>query len=321
MKFQYLTAICILTLLTLSSCDESFNPKGGYTEKYVLNCVLRGDTSYQVAILTHSYNVDGYDPYTNVTDPAIAGADIRLWYNDSVFVFRDSVVDRIGETRYSDSLKIYYLKNLNLLYNKPVEIEALLPNGRRLSSATMTSKEIMFDDKNSSKVIPPVNTSLVQVLWDNNSETAYYLPRFKVTWYRTVNGQSEMHVMEIPLRYNQEGDQYVPVYPNPSFQTSVFYDPESIKRALESISGGDPDKNNYSVHINNQIEIFGLDENLVRYYSANIQDNNFTVRLDETDYSNINGGFGVFGSYVIKNYDIRFNADFLTELGYNPIYN
>ena len=320
MKFKYLITVCTLTLITLSSCDESFNPKGEYTEKYILNCVLRGDTSYQVAILTHSYDVNGYDPYMNKTDPAITGADIRLWYNDSVFVFRDSVVDRIGGTRYGDSLKIYYLNNLNLQYNKPVEIEALLPDGRRLESSTTTAKDIIFDDKNSSKVIPPVNTSLVQVGWNGNSETSYYLSRFKVTWYKKVNGQSEMHVMEIPVKYNLKGGQYIPVYPKPSFQTTVFYDPDGIRRALESISEGDPDKSNYSVLINNQIEIFGLDQNLVRYYAANTQDNNFTVRLDETDYSNIDGGFGVFGSYVIKNYNIRFVADFITELGYNPIY-
>ena len=320
MKFKYLITVCILALLTISSCDESFNPKGEYAEKYILNCVLRGDTSYQVAILTHSYDVNGYDPYANKTDPAITGADIRLWYNDSVFVFRDSVVDRIGGKRYDDSLKIYYLKNLDIQFNKPIEIEALLPNGRRLRSSSTTSKEIIFDDKNSSKVIPPVNTSLVQVVWNNNSELAYYLSRFKVTWYKKVNGQSEMHVMEIPVRYNIEGGRYIPVYPNPSFQTTVFYDPDAIRRALESISEGDPDKSNYSVLINNPIEIFGLDQNLVRYYSANTQDNNFTVRLDETDYSNIDGGFGVFGSYIVKNYNIRFIAGFITELGYNPVY-
>lgn len=320
MKYLYVIISMALILLILSSCDQSLNPKGEYTEKYVLNCVLRGDTSYQVAVLSHSYDVEGFDPYANTVDPAIAGADIRLWYNDSVFVFRDTLVERLGEVRYPDSLKIYYLKNVNLLFNKSVEIEALLPNGRRLKSSTVTSKEIIFDDENSSKVIPAVNTPLVQVIWNQDSDVVYYLPKFNVTWYKKVNGQYERHIMEIPLRYDLDGNHYSPVYPRPSFQTAVFYNPEDIKRALESISEGDPEKSNYSVRINNQVVVFGMDQNLGRYYSANLQENNFTVRLDETDYSNIEGGFGVFGSYVLKKYDIRFIPEFLTELGYNPVY-
>ncbi len=320
MKYLYLLISSALILISLPSCDQTLNPKGEYTEKYVLNCVLRGDTSYQVAVLSHSYNVIGFDPYANTKDPAITGADIRLWYNDSVFVFRDTVVERIGEARYNDSLRVYYLNNVNLLFDKPVEIEALLPNGRRLRSSTTTAKEIIFDNQNSSKVIPPVNTSLVQVSWNGQSDAAYFLPRFNVTWYKKVNGQSERHVMEIPVGYDVQGEQYTPVYPRPSFQNAVFYDPEVVKLALESISGGDPDKSNYSVLINNQISVFGLDQNLGRYYSANLQENDFTVRLDETDYSNIDGGFGVFGSYSIKKYDIRFTPEFLTELGYNPVY-
>lgn len=320
MKYVYLIISFSFVLLTFPSCDQSFNPKGDYTEKYILNCVLRGDTSYQAAVLSHSYNVEGFDPYSNTEDPAITGADIRLWYNDSVFVFKDTVVERLGDSRYSDSLKIYYLKNLNLHFNKFIEIEALLPNGQRLKSSTVTSKEIIFDDKNSSKVIPPVNTALVVVSWNQGADAAYYLPRFKVTWYKKVNGTSEKHVMEMPVNYNMEGGQYFPVYPKPSLRTAAFYDPDDIKRALESISEGDPDKSNYSVLINNQIDVFGMDQNLGRYYSSNLEENNFTVRLDESDYSNIEGGFGIFGSYVVKKYNLRFTAEFLTELGYNPVY-
>ena len=320
MKRIYIIIICFIIVISVVSCDQSFNPKGNYTEKYVLNCILRGDTSFQVAIISHSYDVEGFDPYANTTDPAITGADLRLWYNDSVFVFRDTVVNRIGKTRYDDSLKIYYLPNIHLLFDKHVEIEALLPNGRRLKSSTTTPEEIIFDDENSSKVIPPVNTPLVHVIWNETSLNNYFLPRFNVTWYKKVNGQSEQHIIEMPLRYEQEGDRYIPIFPKPSFLTSVIYDPEGIKRALESISEGDPDKGNYSVMINNKIDIFGLDENLVRYYSANQQDNDFTVRLDESDYSNIDGGFGVFGSYVLNNYNIKFTSEFITGMGYTPVY-
>lgn len=320
MTKYFLFLLFSVLLLTLSSCDQSLNPKGNYYEKYVLNCILSGDTTYQVAVISHSYEVNGFDPYKNTTDPALTGADLRLWYNDSVYVFRDSTVTRLGKSRYDDSLKIYYLKNIHIDFNKPIEIEALLPNGRRLKSSTTSAKEIIFDNDISSKVIPPVNSTLDLVQWNQDDQTAFYLPRFIVTYYKKVNGVPEKHTIEIPIRYVQQNGVYVPVYATASAQTSVVYDPDIIKRALLSISEGDPDKNNYSVLISNQVNVLALDENLVRYYSANNQDNNFTVRLDENDFSNIDGGFGVFGSYVLKSYTLRFVPEFITELGYTPVY-
>ncbi len=320
MKKYYLLLICLILLLSFSSCDQSFNPKGDYHEKYVLNCILSGDTSDQVAIISHSYDVEGFDPYKNTTDPAITGADLRLWYNDSVFVFRDSIIARQDSSRYSDSLKIYYLKNIHIGFNKPIEIEALLPNGRRLKSSTTTAKEIIFDNAVSSKVIPPVNSRLDLIQWNQDDETAYYLPRFIVTYYKKVNGVPEKHTLEIPIKYSLRNGENVPVYATASSQTSVVYDPDVIKQALLSISEGDPDKSNYSVMVLNPVNVFALDENLARYYSANNQDNSFTVRLDESDFSNIDGGFGVFGSYVLKSFTLRFVPEFITALGYTPVY-
>ncbi len=320
MKKFYLTSFILLSLLTFPSCDQSLNPKADYYERYALNCILSGDTTYQVAVISHSYDVAGYDPYVNTTDPAVTGADLRLWYEDSVFVFRDSIVSRSGDPRYNDSLRIYYLKNVHIDFNKPIEIEALLPNGRRLSSSTTSAKEIIFDDRNSTKVIPPVNTPLINIYWNMNQSNGFYFPVFKVTYYKRVNGEQEKHIADIPLRFNQENGESVPVYPSVSRQSSIVYDPDVIRQVLMSISEGDPDKSNYSILIDNPIKVYSLDPNLERYYSSTTQDNNFTVRLDENDFSNITGGFGVFGSYVIKDYNIRFTPEFITELGYNPVY-
>ncbi len=200
MKKFYFISLCFLSFLTFTSCDQSLNPKGDYYERYVLNCILCGDTTYQAAVISHSYEVDGYDPYTNTTDPAVIGADLRLWYNDSVFVFRDSVVSRTGNSRYNDSLRIYYLNNIHIDFNKPIEIEALLPNGRRLKSSTTSAKEIIFDDKNSSKVIPPVNTPLIDVYWNINETNGFYFPTFTVTYFKDVNGQPEKHTINMPAK-------------------------------------------------------------------------------------------------------------------------
>ena len=61
----------LLVSLYFISCDDSFNPYAPFTGDYILNGIMRGDTSYQVVTLTHSYQPKSTDPLTYKNDPAI----------------------------------------------------------------------------------------------------------------------------------------------------------------------------------------------------------------------------------------------------------
>ena len=45
----------ILLVGLLISCEENFEPFGDIKEKYALNCIIRGDTTFQIASLTRTY--------------------------------------------------------------------------------------------------------------------------------------------------------------------------------------------------------------------------------------------------------------------------
>ena len=311
---------CIFISIFLISCEEDFNPYGEYVEKYAFTCILKSDESSQTATLFKSYRPDGFDPYTYTTDPSVKGADIRVWYNDSVFVFRDTSVTREDTTRYKTPFSFYYNDKFTVSNRKTIELEVLLPNGRRLRSSSITPGQIVFDN-NSEVVIPPVGKNIVQITWNTLDEGTYFYPRLAVRYKQTINGEIVEKVKEMPVQYLNQENGVVPVFPGYSSASTIVYNLDAITKALEEISGGDPDKQNYSVYQRLSFELIAFDLPASRYISSTggtIDD--LTVSVDVADYTNIEGGFGLFASYSKKNYTkLRFLQNYIESFGYNFI--
>lgn len=321
MKIKFLIILLLIVFISIS-CDDNFNPFGDYKEKYILTCLLDGNSTSQVATLSKSYFTGTFNPYDNTTDPALVGAEIRVWLSDSVYLFKDSMVQSQDTSHYNRPFKFYYSDKVKPRAGKVLEIEALLSSGKRLRSSTVTPNDISFTNQNPN-VIPPVNENYLIFSWQAQSTYNFYGIRILITYYKNENGTNIKYVKEIPIAYKTNGSVDVPIYPPASRQTSVSYSMEVITEFLESISAGDENKSNYTVELKPKVEVLVMDESLSRYYSSTSQSlNDLSVRLDENDYTNIDGGYGIFGTYIIKNYtSISFIASYIQSFGYGVIYN
>lgn len=309
--------LILITVLALSSCEEDFSPVVEYNQSYSLSCIIRGDTTLQVATLFSSFDLANGDAKSN---PAYEGAELRLWYKDTVYWFKDSVV---SFPRYSDStLKFYYLDNFQPTdEDEPLEIEALLKGGKRLKGKCTTPGRLMFNTSETSKVIPPVNTSGVNFLWETDAEVSgYYVGRLRFKYFQDINGVNVIKYKEIPLNYISNNGEFVAIYPKPSKAVSTIYDSSAVTHALEEISEGDPNKSKYKIFDTAIFEVLALDENASRYYSSTLQDNSFTVNVNELDYTNIEGGYGVFGSINREEIEIKFVPGYLMSFGYEVFF-
>ncbi len=319
MKLIRLIILFLLILFTVS-CEEDFNPYDDYFERYAFTCILKSDQNYQTATLLRSYRPDGYDPSTYTEDPSVIGADIRVWYNDSVFVFRDTSVARTDTSRYKSPFSFYYNNTFALKTNKPIEVEVLLPNGKRLRASSYTPEEIRYNDQ-SDVIVPPGGKNIIQVIWNSMDEGTYFLPGMAVRYKQNLNGEIIEKVKNIPLDYIAEGNALMPVYPSPGSASTIVYNLDAVSRALQEISEGDPEKSNYSIYQNLIFEVRAFDMPASRYLSStggNIDD--LTVSVAVADYTNIEGGFGLFGSYSKKDYTrLRFLEDYIESFGYNFI--
>ncbi len=321
---RLLFVTCVLCAFLFVSCEDSLEPNGQFTEGYSVNCILRADSSIQYVVLSSNYLPDDSNPYSNNIDPFIHGADIRIYYDDEVVIFKDSSVVRSDTSRYNTPLSFYYAKNFKPVVNKEYEIDVLLPNGRRLKSKTSTPANVEFQ-KNASNLIVDKLVKEKESLcyfWKVFAADIFYVPQLKFTYYKKENGVSTKYTKSIPLKFTQKDGIDVPLYPKPDKNPYVFYNMNAVIKAFESISDGDPYKGNYSVVTGTVLELIILDRNLSGYYSSsNSAYGEFSVKLDQSDYTNITNGYGIFGSYLKQEIGVSFTEDFINSFGYALVYN
>ncbi len=314
-----------LNIIVIISCDDQVNPKTDFREVYALNCVIRGDTSFQVATISKSYNVDGFDPLTNSNDPFIKGAKIKLTFESTgeTFLFRDTTLVRPADSRYTTQMSYYYINNFKPAYESPISIEAVLPNGKALTakSNTLFISRYAIEDKSYSIPLATfgkyINFSWTAVTQSTKDAQIYYVPELVIAYSKIQNGVQVELQKKVPLNYisGENGD--YPIYPSiQSNVTSAIFDTMTIRRSLEEISASDPNKQNYIIHK----AIFRLiitDKNLAVYYAAQKTFlDEFSVRVTQPEFTNINGGLGIFGTLNSTQIDVPIKPDYIKIFGY-----
>ncbi|MGE5498092.1 MAG: DUF4249 family protein [Syntrophothermus sp.] len=298
-----------IAALIFTSCQEEFNPDGEMKEKYFLSCVLRGDTTLQSAFISAVYR-NG-----NTTLPfSTAGTDIRIWYKDTVFVLKDSI---IKETGYEGQHQ-FFVRNFFPEPGERIEIQARMPNGKKLSAVSYVPHRIQIDSAMCDTLIPMPGQSRIQYTWIKSDQDVYYVPRFRILYYKNINGKNVWFEKQVPFEYISSGGTEQALYPQLSSNTSVKYDQKVIDRAMRDLSEGDINKEDYTISVM-AVDIIAVDKFLGTYYIAGkTQSDGFTVKLDQTDYSNISGGMGIFGAYTKSTYYIWINSAYIRSFRYNP---
>jgi hypothetical protein len=311
-KYYFFLIICCSTLFI--SCEENVNPFEKYQERYVFNCILRGDTSLQVATVAKTFTTGGFNPHQNTNDPFISGADVRVWYKDSVYRFYDSSIVRLDTSSYKSPMNIYLNRRFKIEPNEPIEVEIMMPDGKRLKSSTKTAGRVIYDD--SSTIFIYNDVKFVDIRWVSpDIGSNYFLPKFSIIYFKKAGNQNIRYIKEVPLKY--ENNQPVPFMV--SKMPLVKIDINTIKQAFKEISDGVSDKASISVVLHPEFLVAAFDDVLSKYYSTSSESfSSLTVTLDETDYSNIQGGYGVFGSFTSTEYmQLKFSRGFITSFGYS----
>lgn len=315
-NLYFFIPVIFLSLLNIS-CEENFSPKTGFIQEYALYCIVNGDTTYQYAVVEKSYNVDGLDPSSYNDNTFITGAALKIIYKGTDYYLKDSTSVVNGK-----EFNFYYTDRLKPDPGKLMEINADLQNGSVLSGSTITPKSgnlsFQYENVSSDTYIEQKNEGLFFIwhLFGEDTTGILYLPALRINYYKIENGQSILYHKEVPVNYFRNGNQYLPNYPVVTSDNTLNYEMDAVNRAMEEISAGDPQKTSYSI-IDANFELLLLDNNLAPYYST-IQTflDGYTVILDQQDYSNIDGGYGVFGSFFKRVLHLSFSRDYVLNFGY-----
>ena len=275
----------------LFSCEESFNPFTDFKQNYGVACILRSDTTLQLLSITNNYP-NGSDIGKTPKFLFEPGADVRVWYQDSVYRFRDtSIISAEG----TDTIKYYFSNNFKIDYSKDIELEVLLP---------------------------PVGKNIVQFFWSVPSLQYYFQPRMRVKCERLNNGIKEIFYKELPLRYETIDGVEQPVFPKPVRSQSVAYQMDAINKFLSDYSASLANPSSVTIHQILDFEVITFDAEVSRYISvSNSSTNNLSIRFDEGDYSNIKGALGIFGSQMHKKYTrLKVLENYIRSFNFNYLY-
>jgi hypothetical protein len=324
MKNYLILLFVFLSASIFISCDDQVEPKADFEQVYILNCILRGDTTYQIATLSKSYEIDGYDPYINKIDPAVYGAKLKIIYDNKEYLFRDTIISRSADSRYTTPLHYYYLKNFQPTETKTIELVAELPDGTILNSKseTFAINVIYFEDV--VQRIPETGTQREAVFFtwkrltgSTSNPNQYFAPELVISYTKEENGVNVPYTKKIPMFYMNSNTGSFPVYPSVQANTNrVGFDTLAINKALEEISFNDPNKNRYKIK-HAIFRLLILDKNLAVYYAAQKTFlDEFSVRFSQPEFTNIKNGLGIFGTYSVKQKILAFDESFVTKFGY-----
>jgi len=312
MKRVILNSILLfLVIIGTYSCNDVVNPNAPFRVRFILNGIIRSDTSYQVVTLSRSYQPDNNDPLTYKEDPAVVNAEVNIYYKNELYHMRDTSITRTDSSHYTSPLHFYYNNQLKPGPNEDIEIDALLPNGLLLQSVTTTPdvQEPGFFDLSSDSLISSQTASRIKVNWQNLGGNIY-APDMYIIYF--VKGDTTEHHKKLPLSYI--GDE--PIYASPSKSNTIYVDLATIEKTLFDIPPKGTNRSDYSV-TKIVIKLLVYDKFISKYYSSIKQGlDAFTVKLDAPDYTNIKGGFGVFGSVIKTNFYIKFDPNYTESLGF-----
>jgi hypothetical protein len=290
-------------------CEENFSPETDFEQAYSLTSIIRNADEFQLAFIVKSYSEKN-----NQSNYFYKGANIRLWHKDTVYIYKDSVVT---DSKTNEVSSFYYLDNFKgAEFGDELEIEAMLTNGKRLKASCSIPTPFYVDRQVTATVIPPTQlpAAHVGILSDDDG---YFITRMRIRYFS--NDLINPIFKEIPLSYTEDNGNYLPNFPSPTKGKQFAYYRSAIDKTFELISTGIEDKSTLFVSDEVYVEILSLEPNLAAYYSAGLEENRFTVRLDESDYSNVNGGMGIFGALYEETTTIPITKSYIEAFGYQVL--
>jgi hypothetical protein len=329
MKKLLLFFFVVLTVF-LTSCDDNLSPKTDFQEEYVLYCVINADTTFQTAYISHTYQVEGYSGSENTTDPVIEGASVRLTVDGStVYSFSAASAARTDTSRYTTPVKYYSLNNYKPSGSQKIEITATLGNGRVLKSSSQVppiaylyyeTSTVNYDPSSSDgSDIKGIKFAWRFLSGQFNLVANYFAPRLELIYHKADNPTQKIRV-KVPYYFIPKDGSYSPVYPGVSTATTATFYGDSIDRVLNQISSGDTEKSNY-IFDKAEFTLLYLDKYLAAFLASEITfTDEFSMRIDAADYTNIDGGLGMFGAFATKKTEVKISKWYLESFGYKTSY-
>jgi hypothetical protein len=328
----HIWSLLVVLLFGYFGCEDNFSPKSEFENKNIMYCIINVDQRLlplsPIVILSQNYNYEGTQPPTeNHNTPAIINAKVSLRFGNKVDTLKQ-FIDLAPDSNYTFVPNIYYrcVKSTSYDIKQKMELEltAVLPDSNILSSKTRILEILAFDY--SYYFTHGITTLIDQWRWGNTwrimwkaNDGNLYFTRFILFYHKTKEGSNYSYSAEIPMRYVKSGNDNIPLFPNYTRNGYIEYSYAAIDSVVKNISLGDPAKSDYTIE-KFSFYVVEYDKHLSNFYSStNGYLDFYSIRLDETTYTNISGGIGIFGTSMFNSINFEIDRNYATSFGYKKL--
>ena len=297
-----------ILLLVVLGCESDFNPKGPFYDRMVVYSVLSPGSTTQFARVFTTYNPPGFNPLESTASNQVANATVSIASGASLFMFHETTFVRTDLSRYQDSVRAFVASPVNLVRGNTYALTVVSP-----SYGTVTASMTIPGADGSIAVDPSSLPALTQPGLISNDIFVFATPSESGQGH-LIQVYLEYEIAAVPGVYMREE---IPVKIT-NYRDCLTFD--AVYPEIRRRQSGSADELWTFPHLNYQRiilkilkqhegqivnfrrVIFNLtqaDQNLYSYLSlVNGFRDEFSIRVDRPNYTNVQGGLGLFGSFA-----------------------
>jgi len=316
--------LLILTAFSLSllfvACNQVFEPKTTIAEKYVVfSCYDFQGYHYPSVKLSRVYDIDGYDVNNYKIEPVL-NAEVKIKSRGLERTLCENINRQNDGSVYEDtSFSV-------ILEGQKAYLTINLKNGKTISAeaAGLNSNFVTYSYPFFNGFTTQLNRflwgSTLGFSWKSNQTRNLFFARLLVNYSVKKDTVETTYNKELPFKYIKRNGINEAIFPSGQYTKEIEYDYTAIDSAIAAISAGETDKSKFKLY-GLVFSLLEFNRELSDYYSSiHGYTDHFSIRLDESVYSNISPGLGVFGMKKKQDIQILFRDDYPLLFGYKGLY-
>lgn len=314
---QSLKLLLVVAVLSLVSCDQSFDPRPSGSSSPIVYSILSTDKTDQIVRVIGTYPPSVDVPGSNTVEYPITDAVVTISWQSGSFLLSPVLLPRTDSSRYKTPIYAYHAPGLTLQYGTTYTLEVSTPSSGFLTATAFIPLK------------PGVYMNQRQTL----EQPQAYSPDQKLEMTASVSAGAEGYLFRLLVCYDVlEGSAWIrkrteiPVgfrTSPPTLASAIYgrvsgvqtpsvsnvYTAGTYKTVLDDIyERTKPYKLVFNYVL---LQFVQLDKNFYNYYTSvkGFQDP-FSIRLDQSNYSNITNGSGIFAGCTVDTLFQILPADF-----------
>ncbi len=299
--------ICCCVLVS-AGCDPSFDPKGSFEKALAVYTVLSPLSDTQFVRVHATYDPPEFDPLAHTDEPDLSAAQVRITWEGGALTLSDSLVPHPDAGRYGSQLRVFIGTPLVPERGRTYTLTVTVPGygtATGAASVPQPSQQLRVSDPTMLSAPGLYDGQDIIVTFRAPPEARGYLMRFYML-YDVLSPVPSTELVEVPQRLVEVDGSSTPRYADLAPLTLAVGTPFTVVTAATfqteayiSLLGQVMEQHlPYTVRFRRAIFHLDLvDESLYSYYSiVNGFRDEFSIRTDLPDHTNVSGGVGVVGA-------------------------